>query len=97
MYYRIPLQKILSFSSDRRQVTCVTADRSYTFYGKLDDVAAQLGPDFVRVHQRYLVRAAAVERLEGAEVYLAGGASLPVSRSCRQGALLAMARAELGD
>ena len=97
VYYRIPLQKILYFSSDRRQVTCVTADRSYTFYGKLDDVAAQLGPDFVRVHQRYLVRAAAVERLEGAEVYLAGGASLPVSRSCRQGALLAMARAELGD
>lgn len=35
--------------------------------------------------------------LEGAEVYFAGGASLPVSRSCRQGALLAMARAELGD
>lgn len=97
VYYRIPLQKILYFSSDRRQVTCVTADRSYTFYGKLDDVAAQLGPDFVRVHRRYLVRAAAVERLEGAEVYLAGGASLPVSRSCRQGALLAMARAELGD
>lgn len=60
VYYRIPLQKILYFSSDRRQVTCVTADRSYTFYGKLDDVAAQLGPDFVRVHQRYLVRAAAV-------------------------------------
>lgn len=32
VYYRIPLQKILYFSSDRRQVTCVTADRSYTFY-----------------------------------------------------------------
>lgn len=28
VYYRIPLQKILYFSSDRRQVTCVTADRS---------------------------------------------------------------------
>ncbi|WP_394962567.1 LytR/AlgR family response regulator transcription factor [Candidatus Allofournierella excrementigallinarum] len=96
-YYRIPLQTILYFSSDRRQVTCVTQGRRYAFYGKLDDVAAQLGPAFVRVHQRYLVRAAAVERLEGAEVYLAGGVSLPVSRSCRQAALLAMARAELGD
>lgn len=97
VYYRIPLKKIRYFSSDRRQVTCVARDREYTFYGKLDDVAAQLGPAFVRVHQRYLVRAAAVERLEGSEVYLDGGVSLPVSRSCRQAALLAMARAELED
>ena len=34
--YRIPKHKILYFSSDRRQVTCVTPQRSYTFYCKLD-------------------------------------------------------------
>ena len=55
--YRVPMEKILYFASDRRQVHCVTAERRYTFYGKLDAVAAELGGSFIRVHQRYLVRA----------------------------------------
>ena len=55
-HYRIPIANILYFVSDRRQVACVTAGREYTFYGKLDTVAAEVGADFVRIHQRYLVR-----------------------------------------
>ncbi|WP_370828867.1 LytR/AlgR family response regulator transcription factor [Fournierella massiliensis] len=94
--YRIPLEEILYFASDRRRVTCVTARREYTFYGKLDEVAAELGSEFVRVHQRYLVRAAAVERIEGAQV-MVGGQPLPVSRSCREQALLALTRAALEE
>ena len=94
-YYRIPVGKILYFASDRRQVQCVTPDRTYTFYGKLDEVAAQLGGSFVRIHQRYLIRAGAVDRLEGGEVTLHDGTRLPVSRSCQQSALLALTRAEL--
>ena len=94
--YRIPLEEILYFASDRRRVTCVTARREYTFYGKLDEVAAELGSEFVRVHQRYLVRAAAVERIEGAQV-MVGGQALPVSRSCREQALLALTRAVLEE
>lgn len=94
--YRIPLEQILYFVSDRRRVTCVTARRDYTFYGKLDEVAAELGGEFVRVHQRYLVCAAAVERIEGAQV-MVGGQALPVSRSCREQALLALTRAVLEE
>lgn len=93
--YRIPIANILYFVSDRRQVTCVTEGRDYTFYGKLDDVAAEVGAEFVRVHQRYLVRAGAVDRMEGSEVVLRDGQRLPVSRSCQQSALLALTRAEL--
>ena len=94
-YYRIPMGKILYFASDRRQVECVTPDRTYTFYGKLDAVAADVGSRFVRIHQRYLVRAGAVARLESGEVTLQDGTRLPVSRSCQQSALLALTRAEL--
>ena len=94
-YYRIPMDKIRYFSSDRRQVICSTVDRDYTFYGKLDEVTAEVGCAFVRIHQRYLVRAGAVERLEGGEAVLKDGRRLPVSRSCRQEALLALTRAEL--
>ena len=94
-HYRVPVSNILYFASDRRQVQCVTEGRTYTFYGKLDAVAEEVGAGFVRVHQRYLVRAGAVDRLEGGEVVLRDGRRLPVSRSCQQSALLALTRAEL--
>lgn len=94
--YRVPRQRILYFSSDRRQVTCVTDQRSYTFYGKLDQVAQEVGVGFIRIHQRYLVRAGAVERVEGGQVFL-GELALPISRANRSAALAALTRAALED
>ena len=93
--YRIPLRNILYFVSERRKVRCVTTERTLEFYGKLDEVAREVGDAFVRVHQRYLVRIAAIAQMEASEVVLAGGERLPMSRSCRQAALLAVARSAL--
>ena len=92
--YRIPKKSILYFASDRRQVSCVAAARTYTFYGKLDEVERAVGEGFVRIHQRYLVRSAAVDRLEGSQVFI-GEEALPVSRACRSAALAALARTAL--
>ena len=90
--YRVLRRDILYFYSDKRQISCVTAAKTYTFYGKLDDVEAQLQDDsFVRIHQRYLVHAPAVERIDGGELS-AGGELLPISRACRNAALLALTR-----
>ena len=75
-------------------MTCVSAARTYTFYGKLDDVERAVGEDFVRVHQRYLVRTAAVDRMEGSQVFI-GDEAIPVSRACRSAALAALARSVL--
>lgn len=94
--YRIPKKNILYFYSDRRQVTCVTTGRSYTFYSKLDQVERDAGAGFIRIHQRYLVRAAAVDRVVGGEVYL-GERRLPVSRAYQQTALVALTRATLEE
>lgn len=94
--YRIPYQKIRYFASERRKITCVTSDRSFTFYDKLDNVAAQVGNRFVRIHQRYLVYAPAVECVSATEVRI-GGETLPMSRSMRQSAMLALTRASLED
>lgn len=94
-HYRVLIANILYFASDRRQVQCVTEGRTYTFYGKLDAVADEVGAEFIRVHQRYLVRAGAVDRMESGEVILLNGERLPVSRSCQRSALLALAQAEL--
>ncbi len=92
--YRIPKKTILYFASDRRQVTCVSTARTYVFYGKLDDVERDVGEDFVRVHQRYLVRVSAIDRMEGNQVFI-GDAAIPVSRACRSAALAALARSAL--
>ena len=92
--YHIPKKSIRYFYSDRRLVTCVTDNRNYTFYARLDDVAESVGPSFVRLHQRYLVRAAAVDRVEGSNVIL-GDEVLPISRAYQSAALASIARAML--
>ncbi len=94
-WYRIPHREILYFASDRRKITCVTQTHCYSFYGKLDDVAQELaGAGFVRIHQRYLVRAGAIRQICGSEVQV-GSQTLPISRSCHQSALLALTRSVL--
>ena len=93
--YRILRRDILYFFSERRQIHCVTKARTYTFYSRLDEVERELADEsFVRIHQRYLVNAKAVERIDGAELSI-GGETLPISRSCQGGALLALTRAML--
>ena len=92
--FRIPKKSIRYFYSDRRQVTCVTDTREITFYARLDDVAESVGASFVRIHQRYLVRAGVVDRVEGGTVVI-GEDKLPVSRSYQATALAAIARAML--
>lgn len=94
--YRIPYKKILYFYSERRTITCVTTEREYIFYDKLDQVTARLGKEFVRIHQRYLVYAPAVERISSHEVYI-GDKALPISRSCKESALMALTYAALED
>lgn len=95
--YRIPRKDILYFASERRKVTCVADGRTYTFYGKLDEVERELADvRFVRIHQRYLVHAARVERMDGCEVALTGDITLPISRSYQSAAMAALTRAKLG-
>ena len=95
IWYRIPQKEILYFESDRRKVNCVTQNRKYSFYGKLDEVAQELsGSDFVRIHQRYLVRADAIQQICGNEVQV-GECTLPISRSYHQKALLSLTRSAL--
>lgn len=94
-WFRIPYKEILYFESDRRKVNCVTQNRTYSFYGKLDEVAQELeGLGFVRIHQRYLVRSAAIRQLCGSEVQV-GDTTLPISRSYHASALLALTRTTL--
>ena len=93
--YRIPKRSILYFFSDKRRVTCVAKEGRYTFYARLAQVEQEVGAGFVRIHQRYLVNAAAVVHMDGSSATV-GGETLPVSRACQPAAMLAITRASLG-
>lgn len=93
--YRIPKNDILYLQSEGRQIHLYTAARSYTFYDKLDAVQKELGDGFVRTHQRYLVRCAAVDSFTGDSVTV-GEEALPVSRSHRAAAMETIAGHLLG-
>ena len=67
---------------------------SYSFYGKLDEVEAKLSHAFVRIHQRYLVNPAHVERI-GSENITIAGACLPMSRALKESAAVKLAKAML--
>ena len=96
--YRLPLSNIAYFYSDNRKVNIVCTSRerslSYSFYGKLDEVEAKLSHAFVRIHQRYLVNPAHVERI-GSENITIAGACLPMSRALKESAAVKLAKAML--
>lgn len=48
--FRLPLDQILYFYSDRRQVGVVTENKEYLFYGKLSETEEKADSRFVRVH-----------------------------------------------
>lgn len=89
---RIPAQKIVAFSSDRRKVICTLQDgEKLDFYGKLDDVAADLPDYFIRCHNRYLVNINYVTALDK-DGCICQTLRFPVSRACRQSVEIAFAR-----
>lgn len=60
-------------------------------YGKLSDLEKELPHGFVRIHNRYIVNADWVGRVNGNKV-ITEGRELPVSRSMKQEAVSALAR-----
>lgn len=89
--WRFRLFDILYFYSDRRKVILVTARGEYSFYARLDEIEKQLSPDFVRIHQRYLIHPAHVDFLNSESVTICGR-DLPCSRRYRETALPRIAR-----
>ncbi len=92
--FRLPLDQILYFYSDRRQVGVVTENKEYLFYGKLSETEEKADSRFVRVHQRYLVNGDQVEYIGHDEVVIRGK-TIPVSRGMKDEALKKLAECML--
>lgn len=89
---RIDTSKILYFKSDRRNIFAATkASGTESFYGKLDDVEAEMPKYFQRVHNRYLVNLNYVSKV-GATSCICGEEEIPVSRAYKQELAVAFAQ-----
>lgn len=97
--YRLPLDDILYFFSDRRYIHLVTALKTYTFYGKLSDIEQQMRKNFIRIHQRYLVNSDNVTFVGNDYVTVDNPAceKLPVSRAYKKEACKKLALALLDN
>lgn len=93
-FYRLYLTDILYFYSERRKVIVVTNNKEIAYYAKLDEVEQHLDSRFVRIHQRYLVNADAVEQIKSGSVLIAG-IELPISRALKGSATTALAKSML--
>lgn len=95
--YRLPCSDILYFYSDRRYINLVTAVKTYTFYGRLNDIEKQMHKNFIRIHQRYLVNSDKVTFL-GSDYLTVDDPScekLPVSRAYKKDVSEKLAKALL--
>ena len=92
--YRLPCNDILYFYSDRRYINLVTTVKTYTFYGRLNDIEKQMQKNFIRIHQRYLVNSSKVTFLGSDYVTMdnPAGEKLPVSRACKKDAAEKLAK-----
>lgn len=88
--YKIPLNQILYFSSEKRKVHLYTKSEEYCFYDKLDDIEKriyELNEKFLRVHQSYLVNPAFVKKFCPGTVTLWNDIEVPVSDEKRKDAV----------
>lgn len=89
---RIPMKKILAFSSDKRKIILSLTDgEKFDFYGKLDTVESSLPDYFIRCHNRHLVNLNYVTAV-GKDGCTCKSLHFPVSRAYRQSLEIAFAR-----
>lgn len=75
------LTDICSLEKMKRSIQVHMRDgTSYTFYGKLEDIAESLGNAFCRCHKSYVVNLEQAEGLRRYEILMKNGAHIPVSQ-----------------
>lgn len=92
--YKLYLNDIIYFASDKRKIKVVTGENTYEFYGKLDDIEKEMPVFFIRVHQRYLVNLNFVLAIEKNYIEIKGE-KLPVSRQKYQDVMIGFAKTML--
>lgn len=88
---RLLLDSVKYFFSDKRSITAVTITDPHVFYGKLNEVEAEVPDYFVRIHNRYLINLKYLQLIEGNSAVI-DTELLPVSRAFKQELSIAFAK-----
>lgn len=94
--YKVDLDEIIYFKSDKRLVQALTTKGEYIFYSKLDEIEDELKEKgLIRCHQRYLVNSAYMDLISENEVTLKNGEKVPISRNRYKETMIAFAKGML--
>nr|WP_295875562.1 LytTR family DNA-binding domain-containing protein [uncultured Chitinophaga sp.] len=79
---RIRLQDLLYFEGEKEYVRVVTVKEEVLVYKRLKEIAEQLGPPFIRVHNSYIVNTSQIERILDNHIHIADK-RIPLSEKFR--------------
>lgn len=79
---QIRLAELLYFEGEKEYVRVVTLKGETLVYKRLKDIAAQLGPPFIRVHNSYIVNTGRIDKIQDNHIFIAGK-SIPLSDKFR--------------
>lgn len=83
--YNIPINDIIYFESQNREIKIVTTSYEDIFYGKLEDVELKVAAyRFLRIHRSFLINYNHVTILRYSEVVMSNGVTLTIGRTKRQ-------------
>ena len=78
---RIFLEDIYYIESEARKLRLHCVYGMVEHYGRLDEIEENIQDEFVRCHKSYLVNMRYVSSVEGKEIMLLDGSTIPISRS----------------
>lgn len=84
-FYKVPINDIVYFESQNREVKIVTTRGEDGFYCNLENVEQKVaGHQFLRIHRSYLINYNHVIIARYSEVVMSNGETLPISRAKRK-------------
>ncbi|MEI3801341.1 MULTISPECIES: LytR/AlgR family response regulator transcription factor [unclassified Chitinophaga] len=79
---QIKLSELLYFEGEKEYVRIVTLREEVLVYKRLKDIAGQLSPPFIRVHNSYIVNTSRIDKIQDNHLFISGK-RIPLSEKFR--------------
>jgi DNA-binding LytR/AlgR family response regulator len=81
---KVPYKEIVYFKSDDKKIEMYMEDKSYCFYGKLNDIVSRLPCEFIIIHKSYIVNRMYIKKYGYDCVTMINHQELPISQNYRK-------------
>lgn len=84
-YHQVQIGEIIYFESIKRKINIVTANKTYEFYGKMEEIACQISnADFIPIHRSFFINYNHVRRFTYETIQMSNDITLPISQNKRK-------------